>query len=673
MKPLFSPAIGLMNRLNYSRKISLIAIIFLIPVVLTMSLLWSQMSIEIDFAEKERLGVAYIEPVRQLMQHMPEHRGMTNAFLHGADFKAKILAKREQITADIAAIDAVDTEFGEILGTTQQWIAIKATWQKLQGEAFNLSAEESFSRHTAMIAEVLALVVHVGDTSNLILDPALDSLYLMNSVVNTLPQVTESMGRLRGAASGVAARQRIEMAERVKLIMLASIIQSNLDATNRGLHTAFSENGKLKGSLNSLLEESNRLTDKFLMEVDERVAEAEEIDIDSGHVFAMGSAAIVANYRLFDAIIPELDRLLVARSAAASSKRLLLTSIVVAVLLVAGFLFVGFYHGVIDAISAIKEAAKRMSEGDLNVHVKSHSKDECGQVAAVFNEMAQQFRIIIEQVGAATAHLVASTGEMSQVTSETSSGVRAQQQQTDQVAAAINEMAATVHEVAKNASEAAEAANSADAEAHSGKQVVSQTMASIDSLASDVERAADVIHALEKDSESIGSVLDVIKGIAEQTNLLALNAAIEAARAGEQGRGFAVVADEVRTLASRTQESTTEIQGMIERLQSGTGEAVKVMSESRDRAQESVKQAAQADESLTSITSAVSTIKAMNDQIASAAEEQGAVSEEINRSVVQISQVADQTSEGAEKLAASGSQLAALADQLQGLVARFKV
>ncbi len=387
----------------------------------------------------------------------------------------------------------------------------------------------------------------------------------------------------------------------------------------------------------------------------------------------MGSAAIVANYKLFDAIIPELDRLLVARSAAASSKRLLLTGIVVAVLLIAGFLFVGFYHGVIDAISAIKEAAKRMSEGDLNVHVKSHSKDECGQVAAVFNEMAQQFRIIIEQVGAATAHLVASTGEMSQVTSETSSGVRAQQQQTDQVAAAINEMAATVHEVAKNASEAAEAANSADAEAHSGKQVVSQTMASIDSLASDVERAADVIHALEKDSESIGSVLDVIKGIAEQTNLLALNAAIEAARAGEQGRGFAVVADEVRTLASRTQESTTEIQGMIERLQSGTGEAVKVMSESRDRAQESVKQAAQADESLTSITSAVSTIKAMNDQIASAAEEQGAVSEEINRSVVQISQVADQTSEGAEKLAASGSQLAALADQLQGLVARFKV
>jgi methyl-accepting chemotaxis protein len=237
----------------------------------------------------------------------------------------------------------------------------------------------------------------------------------------------------------------------------------------------------------------------------------------------------------------------------------------------------------------------------------------------------------------------------------------------------MNEMSATVQEVARNAVEAAAAAKDADSTFDEGKQVVDRVISAIGELAGEVESAATVIQQLEVESRNIGSVLDVIKSIAEQTNLLALNAAIEAARAGEQGRGFAVVADEVRTLAGRTQESTQEIEEMISKLQSGTNNAVNVMAAGKEMTQVGVDQAAAAGEALKTINAAVAQISSMNTQIASAAEEQSSVTEEINRSIVSINEVAEQSATGAQHTAEASTDLARLADQLKNLVDRFKV
>jgi methyl-accepting chemotaxis protein len=336
-----------------------------------------------------------------------------------------------------------------------------------------------------------------------------------------------------------------------------------------------------------------------------------------------------------------------------------------------------FYFVSTSIVAPLRRAVARMDDiadgdGDLTQRLAAQGNDEVTELARGFNRFADKVQALVQQVQGSTTQVATAAEEMSAITAQTSAGVQRQRSEIDQVATAMTEMAATVQEVARNAAGAAEAAREANGEAGDGKRVVDATISSIHALAREVSQAAEVIDHLAADSESIGSVLDVIRGIAEQTNLLALNAAIEAARAGEQGRGFAVVADEVRTLAQRTQTSTREIQQMIEKVQDGARGAVAVMQAGRKRAEDSVRQAGEAGSSLQTITYAVSAISDMNMQIASAAEEQSAVAEEINRNIVNIGSVADETATGSEHTATASAELARLGTDLQRAAGKFK-
>ncbi|MCW9024222.1 MAG: methyl-accepting chemotaxis protein [Gammaproteobacteria bacterium] len=352
-----------------------------------------------------------------------------------------------------------------------------------------------------------------------------------------------------------------------------------------------------------------------------------------------------------------------------------ITAIICAIALIIGILFVllfsvGITRPINRAVAAMNDIAE--GEGDLTKRLDESGNDEITMLSCAFNRFAEKVRNIIGQVADSTLQLSNATEKMDHISQTTMHGVRQQQQETEQVATAMNEMTATVQEVARHASDAASSASCANDETESGKQIVEKTAHEINALAEDIEKSAHVINELESESENIGGVLDVIKGIAEQTNLLALNAAIEAARAGEQGRGFAVVADEVRTLASRTQASTREIQEMIERLQANSQHAVEVMQRSKDGAMTCVNKATDAGNSLNTITQSVNRISDMNMQIASAAEEQSGVAEEINRNISNINEVVHQTAESTSEVSHASKELAALSSTLEALVAQFK-
>ncbi len=318
-------------------------------------------------------------------------------------------------------------------------------------------------------------------------------------------------------------------------------------------------------------------------------------------------------------------------------------------------------------------AADRVASGDLRQDLNVERRDELGQLQRSMQHMTVSLRELIGGIGDGVTQIASAAEELSAVTEQTSAGVNNQKVETDQVATAMNEMAATVQEVARNAEEASEAALVADQQAREGDRVVAEAIAQIERLASEMNHSSEAMGQLKSESDKIGSVLDVIKSVAQQTNLLALNAAIEAARAGEAGRGFAVVADEVRSLAQRTQQSTEEIEALIAGLQSGTQQVVSTMDTSRNLTDSSVELTRRAGTSLDTITRTVSSIQAMNQQIAAAAEQQSAVAEEINRSVMNVRDVSDQTSSASEETAASSVELARLGTHLQGLVGKFQL
>ncbi|VVN87203.1 Methyl-accepting chemotaxis protein McpU [Pseudomonas fluorescens] len=312
-------------------------------------------------------------------------------------------------------------------------------------------------------------------------------------------------------------------------------------------------------------------------------------------------------------------------------------------------------------------------EGDLTRRLTSDRADELGAIANGFNTFLIKLQGMITQVVSSVQKVSDSSEHTADIAIRTNQGVHKQMVEIDQVATAVHEMTATAQDVARNATQAAQAASHADQAASQGMRIVRDTSTSIGALAEEISKAVGVVQTLAKDSENINAILTAIRGIAEQTNLLALNAAIEAARAGEQGRGFAVVADEVRNLAQKTQKATEEIQAMIQQLQQGTRDVVRVMEDSQSRTDESVQHAAKAAEALETISQAVSVINDMNTQIASAAEEQSAVAEDINRNVINIGQVANEVAGGADESSAASADLTKLAEQQRRLINQFKV
>jgi methyl-accepting chemotaxis protein len=350
---------------------------------------------------------------------------------------------------------------------------------------------------------------------------------------------------------------------------------------------------------------------------------------------------------------------------------------VVGVLVVATILTLLFAwlltNSITQPIALALEAAEGIAEGNLTRPIKVDGKDEAGRLLAAMLKMQEKLRDTLQRISGSATQLASAAEELNTVTDESARGLSQQNKEIEQAATAVNQMTSAVEEVARNAVSTSDASKSATTSASDGRELVMETVGAIERMSGDVQSTAELIGNLANESRDIGKVLDVIRGLADQTNLLALNAAIEAARAGEAGRGFAVVADEVRALAHRTQQSTSEIERMIGSIQGGTDKAVDSMRNSTERAESTLSIAKGAGIALDTINLAISQINERNLVIASAAEEQAQVAREVDRNLVNIRDLSVQSATGASQTSAASSELSRLAVDLNSMVSRFRV
>lgn len=504
--------------------------------------------------------------------------------------------------------------------------------------------------------------------------------------------------------SGVAGQKYTLMISRdmnyvsrlTRSIMLGDDYAKNMDSLNKRIEDIYSHFANLKKTASLItdknfsdnylkaINKSENDTKTFLEDGRERMKAIEDADRtqevlqETWHGYHTAASPLAKTARgSFTALIELQDNYMKGThndtQQSIEMLNTLLIAITASVLVIASTFTLLVSASIVKPVNLLRGTIENIvRNSDLKERINLDTKEEIGSTAKAFNDMLNKFQSIVSEIRSSTNKLSGAASEMANVTTDTSAGVYEQNQQVDLVATAMNEMTATVLEVSHHATDAADAAKSADNEAIQSAKIVQTTISSIHNLAQELVTSTEVIQQLETESQNIGSVLDVIKGIAEQTNLLALNAAIEAARAGEQGRGFAVVADEVRTLASRTQSSTLEIQSMIERLQNISRNAVTTMQKSKTQAEQSANHASSTGTSLDAITQAVATINQMNTQIANAAKEQSVVAEEINRNIVNISKISEQTEKGSRQTLSASNQVTELAESLSTLVAQFK-
>ncbi|NLW04681.1 MAG: methyl-accepting chemotaxis protein [Pseudomonadaceae bacterium] len=673
MKVIFAPGVALLNRLRYPHKFLLIGTLFLVPLLLLGYLLIQEVNERINFMEQERPGIEYIAQLREIIQPMQQHRGMSAAILGGDNrLRDELTKQAANIDQALVKLQQLDQRYSLRLETGSRFASLEHDWLAIKQGFNSLSQAQSFQRHTVLITNMLEFIHHLANTSNLILASKMDTYYLVDTLVNHLPKLAEDTGQSRALGSAIIVEGKFTSENWQQLLGASQRIAEAEKNLLRGIQAVLHENPSLTSRLQQPADKVFLATNTYSTSL-KKMLEKDEVTANLDQFFNQATQTIDSIFSLFDLVTPSLDGLLTKRIADYKLIRTTTLGVMLLVLVTIVYIFIAFYLSVINAIIELRAGIEKIAAGDLTTHIKLATRDETHLIAIQANAMAQQFRELVNKVIDSTQLVAAAADQLAETSEKTNQGLNEQKLQTDQVATAMNEMSATVQEVALSAASTLVATHSAQQEVNTGNEVVTNTVQTINALASEIQAAAALVHKLGEDSNAIGKVVDVIRGIADQTNLLALNAAIEAARAGEQGRGFAVVADEVRTLASRTQQSTQEIQQMIEQLQAGAQKAMQAMQTSESRTNEGVTKAVSAGQSLESIHSSVTTITDMSAQIASAAEQQSAVAEEINRNIIEIADIADINSAASNQTATSSAELSRLSNDLKRMVAVFNV
>ena len=671
MNSLLAPAMALMNRLSYAMKFCLISALCFIPLMVVSGMLVSQAW---DRVQTSRHALDSMQLLRQVTRLVPEAeqlRGLDVASFHigvgeqGALLERRSTEVRQRLIDGLQAlgIDASDPAAAELL---QQRDELVAAYRATGTASLRNRGQMTTQAHI----ELLSLLNFTAAYSGLSHDYERNVRQLVDLLVHHAPQITSTigLGRATGAYSiglgylnSDASRDMDTYIEELQRLGV-NYAQAQLFLQQPGLEP-------LRAPAEASAESLAQAVEIF----EEDIVLASSYEASWEDYFRKVSGVMDITHDFSVAILDHLQVSLDQRLSDGKRSMLVLVVALAVVLLVLVWLYLGFYVSTRRTISDLSQVMRQVAAGDMTGRVVVTSRDELGQLATELNTSVQRIQELIRHVSRTTGQVSDQSGQVEEISTQSSQAVEAQRTQIEQVATAMNEMAATSQEVARSAALAANNAEQVNNETLTGRRMVETSVDGIEKLAQEIENSVQVINNLAEDSASISRVLDVIKGVAEQTNLLALNAAIEAARAGEQGRGFAVVADEVRTLAQRTQQSTQEIEQMIARLQEGVGAAVKVMGTSHGMTGEAVDSALKVQSALDNIMRAVTQIVDQSQQIAAAAEQQTAVSHDIDQNIVQINQSGERTAEGARRTEQASGRMAELVVELQQIISAFRV
>ncbi|NTZ98812.1 methyl-accepting chemotaxis protein [Pseudomonas koreensis] len=676
MKSLLYPAVSLMNRLSFGMKFSLISVLFLVPMLVTNFYLVRDSYREFQGTRVELQSLDLLGSSLSLRRDLETLNNLVqiNVVLGQSgkadNLEAQISSLEQAVLARLQGLQAMTDDPEQIKlfdGKRDEMISAFKAQQ----------VESSLQSKSAMIGKLLGnaqiFSQIIASQAGLSRDNQSDIRQLSELLTTITPAVTQTLGEGRAIGSYSLGQGFLNSSSSSRFDELLAQIEKLQAEYALKLADALDSSQAARASL-SVPSDSSKTSLKQASELFEaKVVVAETLDTPWQTFYDQVTGLMAQTYQLNDATLKFLDTQLQQRLAQNRTHMVLQAVALSVVFVLIFYLYAGFYASTRTTLKRLGAMMDKVAAGDMTVNFKASSRDELGELGEVFNGTVRKIHDLIERVGHTVAEVERQAGQVENVSAQSNQAVAGQRTQIEQVATAMNQMSATSLEVARSAAAAVSSAHSVNDETVSGRTLVESQQGSIAALASEIDQSVLVINQLASDSQSISRVLEVIKSIAEQTNLLALNAAIEAARAGEQGRGFAVVADEVRTLAKRTQQSTEEIEQMIAKLHGGVGAAVKAMGVSHQMANGTVGQSEKVQQALENILGAVGMIVDQNQQIAAAVEQQTAVAHDIDQNIVEINRAGERTAQGAHQTEDASRALSAQVVELKQLISAFRV